>query len=409
MNARLGYWFVTLLVLAGSTAFGQGGGLVLYENGSPDMGSSYAGAGARAEDAFTAFANPAGMTRIDGNQVLLGGLAMITEFELDLRGGTVSVPPGSFDGGGDLGQFLPGFGTYSVVSLTDDLKLGLTVNVLAGNGVEYEQAWVGRTFIVDNQIVVANFMPSLAYRINDQFSIGGGLNVAYMSLEQSLLASSAIGAPTIQIDDADDFAFAGTFGLLYQPNDRTRFGLTYRSELSFSLEGKIDLPAPISLNFDSDMDLPQGVNASVYHQLTDTFALLADAGWSDWSTFDRQPTSVGPVSFDIPRDWKDTWRVGAGLQWDFSESWLLRSGFSYDSSPIEDDKRLPDAPVGEQYRFSVGVQKDFGQGKVFGVSYTFIYAPLDMDAVPLPGGIVLDGEYDPSYIHIFGINATISF
>ena len=56
---------VLLASLTVRAAFGQGGGFVLYENGTPDMSSSYAGAGARAQDPGTVFSNPAGMTRIN--------------------------------------------------------------------------------------------------------------------------------------------------------------------------------------------------------------------------------------------------------------------------------------------------------------------------------------------------------
>ena len=76
---------------------------------------------------------------------------------------------------------------------------------------------------------------------------------------------------------------------------------------------------------------------------------------------------------------------------------------------MDDDKRLPDMPVGEQFRFSVGVQHDFGEGKVFGIAYTLMYQPMDVDQVALPGGIVLDGEYDPSMIHFVSFNLGLQF
>ena len=61
------------LVFASGSAQAQCGGLCLYENMSPDMGRSAAGAGARAQDSSTAFWNPAGMTELgDGTQVMFG-------------------------------------------------------------------------------------------------------------------------------------------------------------------------------------------------------------------------------------------------------------------------------------------------------------------------------------------------
>ncbi|MHC4414908.1 MAG: OmpP1/FadL family transporter [Planctomycetota bacterium] len=408
MAVRLAFVFL-LVSLAARTALAQGGGIILYENGSPDMGSSYAGAGARAQDAATAFTNPAGMAHLEGNQILLGTMAVLTDFALDLDSGTVSVPPGSTDGGGELDQFAPGLGSYGVISLNEQFKIGFAINALAANGVEYDRSWVGRTFVIENQFVAANIQPAVSYRVNDWLSVGAGINLVYMSLDQQLLASNAVGAPTIEIDDADDWQVGGTFGGLFELNEKTRIGLTYRTELEFDLSGEIDLPLPLTLDFDTELALPQGVNASVFHQLTDTFALLGDVGWSDWSTLDKMPTTVGPFAGTIERDWDDTWRVGIGIQWEFNESWTLRSGFGYDSSPVDDDKRLPDIPVGEQYRISFGIQHDFGEGKRFGASYTLMYSPMDVDDVALPGGVVLNGEYDPAFIHIFGMTFSIAF
>ncbi len=343
---RVALW-VAVPLLVTRVALGQGGGLILYENGSPDMGLSYAGANARAQDAATAFQNPAGMSLLDENQILLGTFGILLDFELSLDSGTVSVPPGSTDGGGDQGQFAPGLGSFGVI------------------------------------------------KINDQWRVGFAIN--------------ALGSPTIEIDDADDWAVGGTFGAMFKLSETTRFGLTYRTEIELDLSGDIDIQAPLAIGFDSKLILPQGLNVSCFHQLNERVALLGDVGWSDWSAFDRQPTVIGPISGSIPRNWDDTWRIGAGVQWEFRENWQMTGGFSYDSSPVDDDQRLPDIPVGEQFRFSLGLKHDFGSGKVFSAHYTLLYQPMDVTQVALPGGIVLNGEYDPSMVHMIGASFSIAF
>lgn len=47
-----------------------GGGLILYELGTPDLGTASAGRAAMAADASTAAFNPAGMTRLERSQML---------------------------------------------------------------------------------------------------------------------------------------------------------------------------------------------------------------------------------------------------------------------------------------------------------------------------------------------------
>ncbi len=56
--------------LAPTAADAQCGGFCLYEVATPQQGVSYAGAGAVAEDAATVWLNPAGMTRIETNEML---------------------------------------------------------------------------------------------------------------------------------------------------------------------------------------------------------------------------------------------------------------------------------------------------------------------------------------------------
>ena len=51
----------------------------------------------------------------------------------------------------------------------------------------------------------------------------------------------------------------------------------------------------------------------------------------------------------------------------------------------------------------------FGEGKVFGATYTFLYQPMEIDSLPLPGGVVLDGEYERSYLHFLGPSLSIEF
>ncbi len=143
-------------------AFGQGGGALIYENGAPDMGLSYAGHSARADDAATAFTNPAGMTRLNEDQLLLGGFGAIVDLELDLSSGTTSVPAGSTNGGGSQSQFAPGLGMFGVLSINEQLKFGFSVTAIAANGVDYETSWVGRAFITENFLIIANIEPALA-------------------------------------------------------------------------------------------------------------------------------------------------------------------------------------------------------------------------------------------------------
>jgi long-chain fatty acid transport protein len=141
--------------------------------------------------------------------------------------------------------------------------------------------------------------------------------------------------------------------------------------------------------------------------------LLADSGWSDWSEFGYLRLTVGPVTIPIDREWQDTWRVGVGVHYKLRESATLMAGFSYDSDPLEDSRRLPDIPVSEGYRFSAGARIPVASNIDLGVTYTFLWMGSDMEidevALPPDGGVVLDGRYDPAWIQFVGLHLAIRF
>jgi len=95
------------LLLWGAPAFA--GGLYLYEIGSPDVGLAAAGYAARAQDASTAFSNPAGMTRLKQSQVQFGAQPMYLHVKFDSSSGTTVS-----GGNGDASAWIPAAGTFIV-------------------------------------------------------------------------------------------------------------------------------------------------------------------------------------------------------------------------------------------------------------------------------------------------------
>ena len=395
------------LVLVSPTAYAQCGGLCAYEIGSPQMGHAYAGAGATAEDAATAFLNPAGMTRLKDNEVLLGTVGLFVDQEFNLNADkSVTVPSGQTNGGGNIGGFIPIGSAYAVMPITDKLRFGFSFNGFYGASLNYEDDWVGRTSVNDIDFFSINLEPALAYRVTDWLSVGAGIHFIYLQFSMDFKANSAPDAPTVKIDEADDWAFAATLGVLLEPRQGTRIGIVYRSEVDVSLSGDLENPTPMQFNFDQEFDLAQGVNVSLFQQLSPKWAVLADAGWSDWSTFSGQLLRAGPATMEIDRNWKDTWRIGVGAQYQVLPSLQLRGGFSYDSSPVSASDRLPDLPIGEQYRFAAGIRTELSEFLTSSLSYTYIWfggGDVDQVALPSTGDVVLDGNYDPNGIHAIGL------
>jgi len=155
------------------------------------------------------------------------------------------------------------------------------------------------------------------------------------------------------------------------------------------------------------MKFARGINVSLFHQVNPKLALLADGGWSDWSQFNFQELSLGTVTIPIDRGWIDTWRIGLGLQYQINNPWMLQAGMSYDSSPVAASKRIPDLPIGQWWRWSIGAQRKLNERMELGFSYTFVWfgiGNVDNVALPPDGSVVLDGRYQQNSAHFWGIN-----
>ncbi len=397
-----------LLMLTSPQVYAQCGAICLYETGGAEMGRAGAGAGAAAQDASTAYWNSAGMTRLNENQILLGGWFGFVNQKLSLNSDTVSVnPPGDTNGGEMAGGFIvpPGLGAYAAVKMTEDLRFGFVLNGLYGGALDYGNEWVGRSFITENSLLGLNLMPSLAYRITDWLSFGVALNSVYTTFDQELRATAA--NLKVEMKDADGWGFGYTLSTLIEPRKGTRLGIVYRSQIDSTLSGKLDNPTALTPNFDLDMTYARGINVSLFHQLNPKLAILADGGWSDWSEFSFQSLSVGPTTIPVDRGWMDTWRIGLGVQYQFKPKWMLQGGMSYDSSPVSQGKRTPDIPAGPWWRWSIGAQHQLNKTMELGFNYTLVWfgeGNVDHVALPPDGSVNLDGRYKQNSAHFVGFN-----
>ena len=57
-------------------------------------------------------------------------------------------------------------------SLSPDLRLGFSVNASFGMGTEYDSDFIGRYHALKSDLQVLDFAPSVAYRVNAQWSVG---------------------------------------------------------------------------------------------------------------------------------------------------------------------------------------------------------------------------------------------
>jgi long-chain fatty acid transport protein len=455
VNINYRQLFIAILFVILSVPPIWAGGLNLYEVGSPDMGSAAAGRAALAQDASTAFGNPAGMTRLESSQVLLGIQEIILSSEFDIGRDTDTSLFGDAATGGDggnIGGITPAGGLYFVLNPHPDLRAGLSVNSYAGLAIDYDDDWVGRYYVQEAEFTTININPALAYKVNDWLSLGAGANIIFselslkaairklltgdvqlddtgglltglkrrLALTQSAAGASVEGDGRIDYED-DAVGYGGNAGILLEPRKGTRIGVIYRSPVKLEFEDQVDIEdiGPILtsalesrglLNAEVEMEitLPQEVLFSVYQEITDKLAIMANGGWQNWDDFGTSDVTVKgneTTEFTSDRRLKDTWHAALGLQYRVLDPTLLSLGFAYDSSPVSDNDRTPDLPVDQQLRYALGLQHDLSKDFTIGCAYEFVDlgdAKIDQERGLHSGR--LQGDYNPNHIQVILAN-----
>ncbi len=414
---------ITTMVLAAAMVGGispaHSAGLFLTEMGTPDLGTAAAGRAALANDAATAFGNPAGMARLDQSQILIGIQPAygISEFRRD--SGTTTT---GGNGGNAMG-FLPGMGTYAVYSATPDLKFGVSLGSNFGGMLEYESTWAGRYYGTKSDLLTLGAFPVVAYRVNDWLSVGVGAQILYGRLNVKSAVANVTGGNDGQIQlKSNDVGAGGVAGVLVEPVKGTRIGVTYTSQVDLDFDQRPELsgggpvfnaldPRIAATDVDLGLTVPQQVLLSGYQDITDELAIVANVTWQNWSQFGQASLSISGQtdrSATTNLDYDNTWGFALGTRYKVAPGWLWSLGFAYDTSPMSKSQRTPALPLDRQYRIGTGVQYALSDVLSLGGAYEYANlgdASINRSRGPLAG--TLQGDYSTNEVHFF--NVTVSW
>jgi len=444
----------------------QASGFALIENSASGQGNAFAGAAAHATDGSTVWFNPAGMMTLDRDQLVFAGHIVAPDASFNNNGSSQAAALGGGplrginDDGGAV-AFVPNF--YWVKTINDSTKFGLGVTSPFGLATEYEfnQAagpdsnFVGRYHGVLSDLKTININPSLAFRINDRVSIGGGLNILFGSIDLTSAvdfgaACAAVAAapppgPAVAAgcagsgagpQDADGFAdLSGdnfgnlstgfNLGMTIEATDRTTVGLAFRSEVEMKMKGTADFTVPsnpfvqgavtiigvgaggevfVPSGISSTVTLPASFSLSASHQVS-KFTWLADVTWTGWSSFDElrivydNPAQPDTVTTE---KWDDTYRFSLGFDFQHSDAMVWRAGVAFDESPVPDaEHRTVRLPGNDRTWLSLGLTYMFNKDMSFDVAYSHLFikdGPINNtleSSIPTLNATVT-GEYEAS-------------
>ena len=104
---------------------------------------------------------------------------------------------------------------------------------------------------------------------------------------------------------------------------------------------------------------PDRATVSLFQQVFDDWAFLADFSWTHWSLFKALEfhfANPKQPSVTETEDWNNSERYALGLLWTPTKVWTGRFGTAYDFSPIPDRAlRTPRIPDADRIWLTVGV------------------------------------------------------
>ena len=403
------------------------------------LGNAYAGNAAVASDASTVLTNPAGIFELD-HSVFAASLPFTSSnaYYTDRGSLTNSLfgaqPVTVADGRNtslDQRSVTPTPALYYARKLTDQWAFGLGLSIPFGASSDYGDNWIGRYQAVETAMTVFDINPTVAYRINDKVSVGGGLSIQIASaLLTSKLDSGATclgisnraelpittcgeqfgltpNDPGLDSDVELDGSGTGvTFnlGVLVKPRDWTKIGVAYRHGTEHQLKGDAKftnnpaLDAFVSVLPEGSQpvqntsttisaNLPATLDFSVAQMANEKLEVLGTIKWTQWSSFEELTSDFdnpAQPSSALDFSWEDTVTLSTGVNYTLNEKTTLRAGFSFDQSPIPSPRlRSPRGPANDRYWYSFGGTYKFNKNISANAAYTHIQ--IDESAIDNPG------------------------
>ena len=333
MRKLVGSALLASAVLSTAALATNGDNMIGVSPASRAMGGIGVGMEVGATDAV--FRNPAWMSSEKGFKVSFGGILFMPDVKSKANGLFANPPfPGfTFDEKSDSDMFtIP---EIAIVNQIDDnLTFGIGAFGVSGMGVDYRKAGVeGRTgtpgnpptYTITNAKVqpinYTNFqfmriIPAISYKVMPGLSVGGGLDLAWGSLDMGQGASQSYGIG-VQVGVAYDL------GML-------QVGASYQSEVAMTYKNVYNSPSDQLGSRDTtaeDMKLnqPQEFAIGLGVKPLDNLKVGLDVRWINWSG------AKGYKEFG----WDDQWVFAVGGEYKVDKL-ALRAGYNYGKSPLDD-------------------------------------------------------------------------
>lgn len=328
-------------------------GLNLNSLGSKamSMGGAFVGL---ADDFSAVYWNPAGTVRFDRRYFGFYGMDVI--------------PSGTFqnslvDAKTERKSYLSGLAAY-YLPVSNKVVVAMAAYIPSGlgstwNGDDFTSVTMGRSYLWVSKVGLVTFAPGLAFKVNDQISIGAALNINYGTFSMKTHAGSTTNPlpPPAELDlgqyeeSLTGWGYGATLGILFKPIEKLSIGATFRTPSTVRFSGEAMIPNLSLLGYNDTSDIEREVTWPLWAAAGAAFhpaknlTLTADLQWSQWSKVDTIETTFKDVVWQAmmaqsgddqrPMHWSDTLQIRFGAEY-WIKGIALRAGYYLDPSPAPD-------------------------------------------------------------------------
>ncbi|MCE0492944.1 outer membrane protein transport protein [Vibrio salinus] len=354
-------------------------GFQLNAQSATGLGRAYAGDAVIADNASVVARNPAAMALFDDISFSIGLETISTMIEVKdgvYKNPVANTLDASYDNAGDT-SVAPNL--YLIVPVNDRFAWGLNTYSNFGTRTSFDNNYQGYEYGGNTDVQSLNIGLTGSYRINQQWSIGAGLDFIYgkgklsRNFEPTLAAaSSAVPDEALNVDAAG-WAVGYNLGTVFELNDNNRFGLDYHYSPDLKADGDINYAgytaSGTSISDTLIIPLPDIAEFSGYHRLNNDFAVHYSIQWIKWSEFDNLNAKISGTLNSY--QWQDGWHYAIGGTYYLNHTWTLRAGYMYDTS-AQDNLTSISVPDSDRQWFSTGFTYHLSEKSNIDVGFTYL-------------------------------------
>jgi len=331
------------VLVVGFAAQGFAAGFALYE--WSNRGNGMAGAmTALADDPSAIAYNPAGITQLEGTHAMVGSSFVAPSAEVNMGGETYKTKNKVYT--------IPH--AYFTQQINDQLWVGIGEYSRFGVGTNYDHDWAGANNVYKAVMKSFSIAPVMAVKVTDNWSVAGGMDFMRAAFEQKKM-NPALGDIHIK---AEGWTVGWNLSTRYEFNDQWSVGLVYRGEQKMVGRGTQSNSNGVPYGSLTTMvaNLPSSITAGIAYKPTEDLRFDFDVIRTHWSSYDSIEYNYdgGTDSVTSVKNYNDAMRYALGVEYDLTDAHVLRAGFVYDESPIEEGREDFMLPTSDRYIYSLG-------------------------------------------------------